>query len=67
MGTAPEDCANIVDHFLATGSGPDYMFASTSAEILRSLGYEAQVVMGFYADSEDYDSQAMQTIINTEN
>ena len=31
MATAPEDCQNIVDHFLATGHGPDYMFASTAA------------------------------------
>ena len=67
MATAPDDCLNLVDHFLATGSGPDYMFASTATELLRSLGYEAQVVMGFYADSEDYDPQAMQTIIDTEN
>ncbi len=67
MATAPEDCQNIVDHFLATGRGPDYMFASTAAVMLRSLGYETQVVMGFYADSEDYDSKAMQTIVDSKN
>ena len=67
MATAPDDCHNLVDHFLATGSGPDYMFASTATELLRSLGYEAQVVMGFYADSDDYDPHAMQTSIATEN
>ena len=67
MATAPEDCQNIVDHFLATGRGPDYMFASTAAVMLRSLGYETRVVMGFYADSEDYDSKAMQTIVDSEN
>ena len=67
MATAPEDCQNIVDHFLATGRGPDYMFASAAAEMLRSLGYESQVVMGFYADSEDYDTKSMQTTVDAEN
>ena len=67
MATAPEDCQNIVDYFLATGRGPDYMFATTAAVMLRSLGYETRVVMGFYADSEDYDSKAMQTIVDSEN
>ena len=65
LATAPEDCADIVEHFLNTRSGPDYMFASTAAQILRTLGYDTQVVMGFYADPKDYDSQTKQTNIES--
>ena len=65
LATASEDCADIVEHFLNTRSGPDYMFASTAAQILRTLGYDTQVVMGFYADPKDYDSKTKQTIIES--
>ena len=67
LETAPEDCQNVVDHFLKTKRGPDYMFASAATQMLRSLGYEAQLVLGFYADSRDFDSQSRQSIINSEN
>ena len=63
--TASDACENIVEEFLSTGRGPDYMFASAAAEILRSLGYESQVVMGFYADPDDYDAQSRQTIVES--
>lgn len=67
MATAPADCQDIVEHFIKQRRGPDYMFASTATQLLRSLGYESQVVMGFYADPQDYDSQTMQTNIDSTN
>ena len=65
QATAPESCQDILEHFLSTKRGPDYMFATAATQILRTLGYEAQVVMGFYADPLDYDSQAKQTVIES--
>ena len=64
--TAPEDCEDTVSHFLAARRGPDYMFASTAAVMLRMLGYPTRVVSGFYADPQDYDRQSRQTIVEDE-
>lgn len=61
--TAPEECTDVVSHFLETGRGADYLFASTAVVMLRSLGYPARLVTGFYARPEKYDSLARQTIV----
>ena len=56
---APEGAGDAAEHFLVeTRRGPDYLFATTAALLLRSLGYETRVVSGFYADPENYDRQA---------
>jgi hypothetical protein len=62
----PEDCHDVVGHFLKVGRGPDYLFATTAAVLLRNLGYPARVVSGFYADADNYDRVADQTIVRRE-
>ncbi len=64
--TAPEHCEDTVSHFLAAGRGPDYLFATTAAMMIRSLGYPARLVSGFYADPRKYDRVAGQTIVEDE-
>ena len=60
---APEFCDDVVGHFLQEGTGPDYLFASTAVELLRSLGYPSRLVSGFYADPARFDHRARQTTI----
>jgi len=49
---APPDCPDVVEHFLAAGRGPDYMFATTAAVAIRALGYPTRLVGGFYVRPE---------------
>jgi hypothetical protein len=60
---AAPNCRDVVGHFLGERRGPDYLFASTAAMILRSLGYPTRAVSGFYADSRRYDRRAGQTSV----
>lgn len=62
----PEQCQDVVSHFLETGAGPDYLFATTAAVLLRSLGYPARVVSGFYASPERYDPKSRHTVVGQE-
>jgi transglutaminase-like putative cysteine protease len=64
--TAPEDCQNVVAYFLKAHRGPDYMFATTAAMLLRQLGYPTRLVTGFYARSDRYDHRAGQTAVLAE-
>lgn len=63
---APEGCTDVVSHFLEAGAGPDYLFASTAAVLLRSLGWPTRLVSGFYASPDAYDSSAGQTIVTSD-
>ena len=63
---APEHCENLVKHFLEIGRGPDYAFATTAALALRSQGYPARLVSGFYAQPAHYSRRAGQTSVLTE-
>lgn len=57
--TEDEGGTDLLEEFLFVRKrGPDYLFASTAAVMLRSLGYEARVRSGFYARSENYDADA---------
>jgi hypothetical protein len=58
----PENCESAVDQFLSTGAGPDYLFATTAAMLLRELGIPARLVTGLYADQRNYDAKSQQTI-----
>jgi transglutaminase-like putative cysteine protease len=59
---APEDHAFPVGHFLfESRRGPDYQFASAATVLLRSLGYSARMVSGFYASPERFDVRKRQT------
>ena len=51
-------------HFLFNSQrGPDYLFATSAALLVRSLGYEARVVSGFYANPQHYDRQSRLTSV----
>jgi hypothetical protein len=61
--TAPATCDDVVTHFLQTGRGPDYLFATTAAMLLRAQGYPSRLVTGFYARPDRFDRRAAQTAI----
>ena len=63
QAVAPPGCADVVGHFLKSRRGPDYLFASTAALLLRSCGYPTRLVTGFYADPKRYDRRAGQTAV----
>lgn len=48
----------IAEFLLETRRGPDYLFASAAVWALRSLGYSARLVSGFYAASDAYDPRS---------
>jgi len=59
----PTDCPDVVAHFVKEGRGPDYLFATTAAMMLRSLGYPTRLVTGFYARPDRYDRKSRQTSV----
>jgi len=52
--------------FRARREGPEYLFASTAALMLRSLGYSTRLVSGFYARPERYEPRRRQTPVHGE-
>ena len=44
--------------------GPDYLFATAAASMLRSQGYAARLVQGFYVRPEKYDAAGGHTPIH---
>lgn len=46
--------------------GPDYLFASTAADLLARLGYRTRLVSGFYADEASYDDVTDQHALHDE-
>ncbi len=62
----PEDCEDSVGYFLETKRGPDYLFATTTAMLLRSVGYPCRLVSGFYASPDQYDRLSGQTAVYPE-
>jgi len=59
----PEECENVVECFLQTKRGPDYLFATAAAALLRHRGFETRLVTGFYAREERFDYRAGQTSV----
>ncbi len=60
----PEDVDDAAAHFLVKSKrGPDYLFATSAALLIRSLGYEARVVSFLYADTQHYDRQSRLTSV----
>ncbi|QDU11846.1 transglutaminase-like domain-containing protein [Gimesia aquarii] len=47
-------------------AGPDYLIATSTALMLRSLGYSTRVVSGFYASPDDYDLASDHTPIHSD-
>lgn len=59
---AGSECTHSVAEFLLeTRRGPDYLFASSAVCALRSLGYAARLVSGFYADPRRYEARSDHT------
>lgn len=51
-----------IRQFLENGcAGPDYLFASSAALLLRGLGYSTRLVSGFYADPARYEANSRST------
>ena len=62
MARVHEDAPDAVEHFLfESQQGPDYLFATSAAVLLRSLGYRTRIVSGLYADPQNYDRMAKAT------
>ncbi|WP_165249970.1 transglutaminase-like domain-containing protein [Paludisphaera soli] len=59
--TAPADCPDVVEHFLTSGRGPDYLFASAAVVMLRQTGQQARLVSGLYARPAAYDPPTRHT------
>ncbi|MFO1044468.1 MAG: transglutaminase-like domain-containing protein [Planctomycetaceae bacterium] len=56
------DCDHTVADFLfETRRGPDYQFASAAVMLLRSLGYSARLVTGFYVEPARYQARGRHT------
>ncbi len=55
--TVPEGCDDPLGHFLLESRrGPDFLFATSAAALLRVLGLPTRVVWGFYARPDRYDA-----------
>jgi hypothetical protein len=63
---APEDTPDAVDHFLRAGRGPDYLFASACAMMLRELGFTTRLATGFYARPERTNPQSGYTAVQAD-
>lgn len=64
----PTGCENTAAHFLFDSKrGPDYLIASATTMLLRSLGYSVRLVSGFYADPARYDARHDQTPVLADN
>ena len=67
VATAPPDCTDVVaDFLLKSQRGPDYLFASSAAVLLRSLGYPTRVVSGLYAAPGNYDPPTRHTPVTAQ-
>lgn len=64
--TVPANSADPVGYFLKTRRGPDYLFATTTVLMLRSLGYPARLVSGFYARPERFVARTGHTLVQPE-
>lgn len=62
----PETCDDAVSHFLAKRRGPDFLFATTAATLLRELGYDTRLVTGFYARPDRFNRRTRQTAVLAE-
>ena len=57
----------VTEFLLERRRGPEYLFATSAACLLRSLDYPARLVSGFYADPKNYDPRKQHTSVFAEN
>lgn len=69
LGSQSDDPAEQtpVGRFLKDGGGPDYLFATAAAMMLRTLGIETRLVNGFYVGPDDFDAYSGQSLVHAEN
>ena len=64
----PPEHADAAAYFLfESRRGPDYLFATSAASLLRHLGYRTRLAAGFYAAPEGYDPETKHTPVGWEN
>lgn len=61
LATPPTDCNDTVAYLLEHKRGPDYLIASATTMLIRSLGIPSRLATGFYASPDHYDMKAGQT------
>lgn len=60
----PENIDYPCAHFLfESRRGPDYLFATSAALLLRSLGYSTRLASGFYVSPERFDRKSGHTAV----
>jgi len=64
--TVNADATDSVAHFLTHRRGPAYLFATTAAMLVRSIGYPSRIANGLYIDPASYDSKTKQHVIGKE-
>jgi hypothetical protein len=57
----------VAEFLFVSHQGPDYLFATSAAVMLRSLGYSTRLASGFYAGPGDFDAQKRQAVLNAIN
>ena len=53
----------VAEFLFESRRGPEYLFASSAAVMLRTLGYPTRLIGGFYARPERYDEQKQHTAV----
>lgn len=56
----------VEDFLFQLKRGPEYLFATSAVVMLRSLGYTARLVSGFYANPQNYDARKRKTLVRAE-
>ena len=57
----PDHPAPVLWFLTESRRGPDYLFATATALLLRALDYPARVCLGYYADPDAYDPETAHT------
>ncbi len=57
------DMLPVSEFLFRTRSGPEYLFATAAAVMMRSLGYSTRLISGFYARPERYDTRGRHTAV----
>ena len=63
QAVVPAESVDAVDHFLKTKRGPAYLFATTAAMMVQSLGHQSRLANGFYIDRNSFDVASGQHLI----
>ncbi|MBU6176107.1 MAG: transglutaminase-like domain-containing protein, partial [Planctomycetes bacterium] len=62
----PEDCEDLLSYAFETEVAPDYLVATATACLIRSLGVPCRLATGFYVRPERYDARMRMTEVAKE-